>query len=111
MPPKKKASVTKAAVPITAMFSKKPKKDAAPSPAAAAACDENKKPSPERAATPTPTKPRVAELQEAPNSRSSPRLRTTARKDYSEALGSDDDDDDDEERAVSYTHLTLPTKA
>ena len=98
MPPKKKASVTKAAVPITAMFSKKPKKDAAPSPAPAAACDENKKPSPERAATPTPTKPRVAELQEAPNSRSSPRLRTTARKDYSEALGSDDDDDEEEER-------------
>ncbi|KAH8043594.1 all-trans-retinol 13,14-reductase [Aureococcus anophagefferens] len=77
MPPKKKASVTKAAVPITAMFSKKPKKDAAPSPAPAAACDENKKPSPE------------------------PRAPTPTARDYSEALGSDDDDDDEEERCVA----------
>ncbi|KAH8043578.1 hypothetical protein JL722_15129 [Aureococcus anophagefferens] len=106
MPPKKKASVTKAAVPITAMFSKKPKKDAAPSPAPAAACDENKKPSPERAATPTPTKPRApkkrpARAKKPAASSDDDDFVATGRASDDDASSDDDDDDDDDESSES----------
>ena len=94
MPPKKAAAgPAKGQASIMSMFASAPKRA---KPAEAKPADENKKPSPERAMTPTPVKARGAEVQEAPNSRSSPRLRTAPRKDYAEAAASDDDDDDSE---------------